>query len=1386
MAQSNVSIPMKLDAFVFNQDVCNGKETEAKIAPIAQPNYTFLRIDDYLLQNDLLDSVNLSHASPETTNARLRDLGNSGTGENIDQNIYKNRLGVYLHWIIPRPYRMGAAATGDSSASKQARDSDDVDPSAPNFRNPPTRWLVIRKLHMNLIRPSNAPIREVQGWVVESDRVREIDELDEKVDLQVDVSPYIDSSKANSENPAEMNIGKQAEIFIGSKAAAESWNEDRDAKRAHLGLLNSSNQLFPDYQPHNGNVFSMVDSFAYEDPQSDNDNDGLALTDAVADYYVLGWHPSSEDEPFHLSGGTRAERLAELNMTLNDMDEDWLEDKSDTGVVCHGAMYQVEWHKRWSESGPDRPKHVPANDFTEKLVNQNPVAIGTTPMDTLLTYIHAHHESELESDIEKIAVLLRAQSESIVDQQAAQDEVQNYNFSTAGGGAHYVLPIDDGRPAQAPSDEQTESLKALNEAQEMVNSITRAEQSLQWDIFAVWWKFVTDQDNRSPNNQGQYRALANDLYSKYKSLDQLLEIQSDKVVFYKNQLSELKLTPKEATLQPFTQARDPSVLVAGAKSGWPEDFLNSLTCRLDYQIRTFQDPDESKSEEFFLKCVPETLRSTALALVQEFLNNKNPETATGEAINFDADTFPPLYHDQGPPGSEVEYPPDSPWRDRWESTQAWFPLFLEWEAEFFHVEYDKWKLESVTSRMDTQAKFRHAIPSAGEPLWTDEDVSTDTRVVSGRIVINPQPAFSLQAQIDQLFSSVPGNVLDELISEDERKKLQDEVCKMAFLSSPLSGFVNQLATTMQGNHLKPNIRIPNQRPTPLKEAYEDSQNVGLGKEQLEAAGIETDLTPFGSLVPIPPTGHAAFKPVSHGQFRFTRFNIVDKFGQCAPAIDQRPRKTGPPPMYPCVSDYFAPQQYNGLANAAIKPENEEYCEFAQIPPQINQYSRLNASFVVRDEDASAETDSAYWRPMRDWDHVSPIWGWIVVNYVDNGIQFFLKDGTFYREARVASPDNPNAASAPIRWQPFGQVSRSSETDQIDRLISKFTDGKTGQEYLKNFVSLVTDSVNDTKPTPGMYGQYINALVGKPLALVDIGYSLELSANARTNESSMENQKGIHTKYQLLPTDSTPNVATTYEFPLKIGDLNRLYDGLVGYYRAYDKRPRLEAGNELDLNQLFTYNEKVTNEELGFDKISSSTFPKLRCFYPDPASYASDDADAGQRFRLDTNAHLNDSVFGCIVDPFVEVHAYMGGGIAPVQALKLPDWTWQDSLRNMTAFFHFGPLMVTEDVPQFSKAYSLPSDYAGRLDELTVPDSAVQLPSLKLADWRWLQGYSFDSAGKNAEGDGDEGETEASFMALGLGKLDATPRFQPGPYTAIEGYLQMKAPIQVDEDKAMGK
>ncbi|KAG7126732.1 Inositol-1 like protein [Verticillium longisporum] len=361
-----VLIPVKVDAFVFNSKVCDGippesagtredsEQTEtrlptpiaAKIAPITQPNYTFLRLDRDYIQPDIQNPVDLNNSWPSGFNSRFTDLGSDTTR--------KRRVGVYLHWTMPRLYRSGIAAAGlevargaDFRDARAARGLDDLEietddgnknddqknnrgapgtakGSSPSFPKAPTRWLVIRHISdSSSIMPPEArgSVKEFTAWVVESDRLRTLEELGPEEDLQVDVSPFISAADGG------VSVADQAEVFIGKKEPIESWSEPLDAPPPppppskkkkpqfieNFSLLASSNQLFADYQPHNSNVFSIVDNFEYT-----KDN---FLVAAKASYYVIGWHSVPGDDLFAGStlgkGLERRRRLELLKLRIN-------------------------------------------------------------------------------------------------------------------------------------------------------------------------------------------------------------------------------------------------------------------------------------------------------------------------------------------------------------------------------------------------------------------------------------------------------------------------------------------------------------------------------------------------------------------------------------------------------------------------------------------------------------------------------------------------------------------------------------------------------------------------------------------------------------------------------------------------------------------------------------------------------------------------------------------------------------------------------------------------------------------------------------------------------------------------------------------------------------
>ncbi|KAF3083866.1 hypothetical protein TWF102_000582 [Orbilia oligospora] len=1380
----NVLLPVKLDAFMLNRETCNGGPEDAKIAAITQPNYTFLRPRDYIVQNDIIDHVDLHNLTPAEINPRVKDLGTGAWRE--------NRLGIYLHWILPRPYRSGVARDPEADKSlpkpkppenpndpKDPKEPDQPKPNphqpnpdhaAPTFLEAPNRWLVIRRLKRKV--PADADLPDVQAWVVEGDRLRNIDNLPADIDLQVDVSPFITSSVnlAEVQDLKKISIEQQAEIFIGYKEDATTWSEDLEKKypRVRLSILNSTNQLFPDFQSHCGNVFSLLDTFQYG-PKGSN-----YLSEAAADYYVFGWHSDPARDPFADTQRKRRDILASLNMMLNDDKNDgWLDAAVRSNTLCHGALYNVEWAR---EKNPENFT-VPANKTSQTLMKKMPVSIGVTPMDALLAYVEAQNPNdeptELEKDLYCLRRLLRAQDESVDSQLKIEDEVHTYNYAHFHGGARYYYPQADTKAPKQPTDLEIAALRDVNGIQQLTDLLGRRMKQLQSQLFAQWWRFITDYKNKKGEHNDTYIKDVTAIRKEYYTLKNYIKPLATALAKRKEDLELKELTT--AVYPEFHQQMNPDIFISGIDSGWAHDFLKKLRIRLDGQtlgIPAAQTLTQGIVGDYKLNKLPGYLQDSATALIQEFLvlapDQQDAPPKEG--------TFPPLYHDQGDPeensGDDDKDPPEPPepkaWRDRWGSTQGWFPLFLEWEVEYVHIPYQHWKLDTMKARLSPLDKTRFGIPDdlAGVKVQ-------DRRMLSGRVLLLPQPSFSLKGQIERLISSVPKETLDKDLPEAKRTRLLNRIYELPFLSAPLAGFTEHLRTNSCGTHIKPTVRLPGYELVPMRDARLAALGAQITDDDLVLMGTESDLTPYGFSVPVPQNGYSAFKPVIHGQARFTKINIIDKFGQAIHAVN--PEYTGEKkPIHPYIGEFYEPQLKEDkkspnvvdreLSVEGTETPEDEPTEYFQLPPQINQPARLNAAFVTYN------SGDQFWQPTPEWK--SPVWGWLVVNYVDSGLQLFLPDGTFYREVRLTAFNNGDANET--TWLPFKPPAQSPpNTGPLDELLARLRN----QDYLNSFIGMINTALsNQTSSTPSAYSQYVNCLVGRPLALVTAAWSLELAEDENRNQSTFQPDSEIKNRERTLLSGDKKPLNNQYQFPIKLGDKSRISDGMIGYFKAKGDNP--QEGSFYNLDEIYSYFPPSSQgSKSPVIPITTENYPRVRAFWQNPQNYfdpGKKDPVKCQEFIKDRCMQYKDNVFGAIIDPFLPFNAY--SGLLPTESLKLLPWIWESALVKMTAFFHFGAVIIPKNVPDFQEDCELGYQYnldPAKKDPQKVKDS-IDLPALDIAEWNWLQPYNYNDPKTKLD--------RQAFMAVGINRVDSKPKFEKGPYTAVEGYLQMKSTIVKDKGK----
>lgn len=955
-------------------------------------------------------------------------------------------------------------------------------------------------------------------------------------------------------------------------------------------------------------------------------------------------------------------------------------------------------------------------------------------------------------------------------QREAKDVVYNWNFMRSPGGTQYFLANNDpnGKP-QRPGKESQKALNTLNQEQILLDSCQRTCQQLRWKIFSTWWKYFADpshQESQTQINERQFEETTKKLVAQIKRAERQIKALKQTIdLKLEDKSAENPLKNVKAGTLPFYYCpRDPTVLIGGIDQGWPSDYLNKVQARLPDQV--IAPSTEIPTELFRLvtmikgrldSVMTKPMLTAVERLIAEF-HALAPQNAT-IGIAPEGKHYP-QFHDAL----------DGFQRDQWGQRQPFRPLYMEWEVEYTHIPFEHWALREQVARLSDNRQVRYGIDIASKkPLWEElkAQETPDTRILSGRMLVLPQPSFSLEAKIKQLFSDTSSSILDKKLPKDRREALLDGVKRLPYLSAPLSGLTDGLLTLAHGTHIKPVSKEVGPNGDTFTAITSACRNeAGFTKQHLEMIGGNSALTPYARLVAFMDPNHCPFKPVAHGQFRFRKLNIIDKFGQTLVGIDPKPRKEGPPPLFPCISDFYQPQtvdgHHNGPANTVI-PSQDGMCEFVQMPPQINQNARLNAAFVQRNPPGAL----SHWRPSTEWEN--PIWGWVVVNYADSGLQFFLPDGTFYREIRMGGA---KGVLEEPQWVPFKpqpeheNASHAPDRMQFDALVTRLRDKPA---YCKAFWSMIVTAVNSLPPTPSSYAQYLTAIIGKPLALVNMGLSLELDQPPLQNESTHSQVR--QPPISLLRPDDSQSTSLFYQLQVKLGDAEREFDGLVAYFDvANPEKP--EQGQELDLKNIYTYFVPENENHSALKQITAEKYPKMTPFWEPPFAMqggeGEDEPASVSPAVYDDRRNRQLQVYGAMIDPFAAIHAF--SSFLPARSLQLASWTWQEAMDRMTAFFHAGPVTLTRDVSDYDPRRQLTTDNARQ-----TPPENVALPALDAGEWNWLQAYVDPSPDATMQ-------QPPVFNAYGIDKMVnwQRPGFEEGPYTAVEGFLQLRRPIMEEK------
>lgn len=322
--------------------------------------------------------------------------------------------------------------------------------------------------------------------------------------------------------------------------------------------------------------------------------------------------------------------------------------------------------------------------------------------------------------------------------------------------------------------------------------------------------------------------------------------------------------------------------------------------------------------------------------------------------------------------------------------------------------------------------------------------------------------------------------------------------------------------------------------------------------------------------------------------------------------------------------------------------------FIQLPPALLQPAQLSFNLI------SAADDAIVFGPVNPT--ADPICGWVLPNHLDHSIMAYDASGVSLGEMSLditgsdalaicwmASPGSPYTTLAEI----------ASSIPHFGNFLLTLSQQTT--DTFTAFMAAIDDTLWTTAPMGTSFDQSLAVLMGRPLAMVRANLQFLLDGPAVTDPS-----------WQFTFNPETPQLET-YKFPIELGNIAQLKDGLIGYFvednygtfNVVTESGASESGylkpiGGVDNNYIY----------LPFDG-TTSTFVSM------------------------------------LVDPYAAVHATTG--ILPVTSVSLPPEFTVNAIAAMNVTFRMDGILTDQQISA---------------DDITT--ILVPVPSEKTGTWQWLE------------------------------------------------------------------
>lgn len=956
-----------------------------------------------------------------------------------------------------------------------------------------------------------------------------------------------------------------------------------------LSAVSSGDVSFAAFYPNAGNIFGFYDDMS--------DIPSNATIDVM--YHVTGWFSNAENDPLH-GGKTLTQLQEQYDWTFHDGDA------VPSYTLYSGLLQKVQWNVN-RDYIINQPNRGPVNAV---------IAMGNNPAEAFSAYFRdmLHKDSDFFEQLLNAfqAGLLNEFKQPKPDQLAQMEEIiYQKQFAGVNAGTIYsVVKKQEDKDPDVPDDEPVnmlpldlaEDLNKLNVARQQLDFFNDYMKRAQWQLFSDWYRLMYADNNTKKTD------LISLINLHLKNWKKAVEKASTLNFAYQEQLNKVRsqvtaLGPdyeiKEDAAPRYWQPNEPVIVISTSEvtelrygnAGKNSD--GYLPCRLTGQVLTAMAVKSTNITAAQFAAInlpaPNNLPDASVldALLQEscMLNTDLVAAITNVPVAEleDALTLALEGENQSVYTFTGKLPADH--SIDWWRADAWHPILMHWEMDYAPLQ----PTEASNKLIDYTPEF------FTNNYSIDQDAGGELHYVGSA---DPKTIFAEHKQEYSGTAVLSPSAADSLIvqlnsylnshTDTTLEKIRDTLSNGKFLSAALNGFSSELL--QQRQNLQLTVKVG-----PLHDQKLLTQAVA------QVVGQQNTVSP---------QPHGNFNPIRAGYMQ-PRLMIVDVYGQKREVKIER---------IICSGSLIT--RFNNNTEDGI----------VYMPARITQPARLMFRWLSATGDAIEE--------MNAHPATTPVCGWLLPNHLDGSLFIYNQQGKAMGTLML------NGDGTSIMWQ-----SAPGDNDTINKEIDEVFEFENPQlrdlavalrygsaDFLKDFARTIDSMSNFVSPQNYAQSSDMAVLIGRPVAITQVMLRIEMQAGPEINQGWTSI---LQKKFE------TDNGTTQVKFPVILGDMSQVNDGLLGYF--------LPGDNGYNYSKF--YSEAASGNN-GVVKPTPTTITLTASPKPGSADPQNNLADALMVLML--------------VDPRADVHATTG--ILPTKKINIPPDQYMDTLSILEMTFLTTPVL----------------------------------------------------------------------------------------------------------------